>query len=167
MTEREPAGRFSLAHIRRILRPMAFRGLILYILERVQLTNIRISMWKESWFLSRSIREKNGGSTTRCIRHTWRVQQLWSPYRAEDTHRSMIRLWMHRISQDLPVRLHFPCHGQIFLWSVSWWRKKMRMGIVFRSFPWNLMRTQRGSKTSIPTISLAKSRELIRIPWFC
>ena len=30
--------------IRRILRPMAFRGLILYILERVQLTNIRISM---------------------------------------------------------------------------------------------------------------------------
>lgn len=26
------------------LRPMAFRGLILYILERVQLTNIRISM---------------------------------------------------------------------------------------------------------------------------
>ena len=36
--------RSSLAHIRQILRPMAFRGLILYILERVQLTNIRISM---------------------------------------------------------------------------------------------------------------------------
>ena len=36
--------REGLAHIRQILRPMAFRGLILYILERVQLTNIRISM---------------------------------------------------------------------------------------------------------------------------